>query len=1732
MSKSFYNYIVNDLFLSWFNDNKPAKGSRFCMVVENEKHRKGILDALKEKSEPITINGIYEGSDVEEEGYRTYAFKIATDLPKLIIGDDCSANEDYLTTLRNSVGQQGKYENFGILYILSKSILSSLITASMNLEGLGGPLHPKYIVERIKKDFDIKLFKDVEKIYLKKHLESVSELISDGTANMFDFESTMTVLGAESMSGLFNSLEMFEDRSIYGTASISDKEMEERAEKNKTLYSRISAIMNDDEDDKSKELEKFLDEKSSKKIARSKEDSWKRTDIQELLDSVERKASTDNLYLQDVSLTNPTGDVEIVWNYTGKLGKASKNYIVICDQTTSEHQEVILTFNKNVGVVPKPFKSNGHKVIVPILEKPITCQVGLYDNHHDFYILRLPCDSSLFKEIRNCFSLNKKGEILVKVPDEYLTLSFGKGESEVALATPPKWVWSENEKLVIPVESEDEHDTIEFFVDLGKMTQKITLKLNVAKPVPPLGPDAFPLKTIHKGIERDGVSLKKVTDGEIERGVFGYWRPFLEWEQMFVENSCIAVELEYNELTQQCDSIPLHLNVDYKVRETLTAIYQYFEQKETIPSLCPLDDELRKLYKDYCDAVVNAIASIPVGQSMSKHAHNLTRLGTLYNGDKFYLSPFHPIMVAYVLEYDLQSNGEDASYAKKLLTPFYLIPYLTYKSTPMRPYSNNQLEDIRNWLIFEKADSKQQERANDVTTNMVKGKMQEFIKNFEYLFQNKECPIVISAIGLSDDSNLIKGIVEFIKIQYSKGVQRIELHEYVDDIKDETFFEKLNRLDSLDSIERDLKAIGIDKLDLKGEYTSQDIIHQLFTRMSFYKHDINKCNNEIAYCHIAFYQMNTGSEYVTPSTNETRTELAMNGLISIPSTLQKDGVYYIGFGTKGVKNPEGFIHQMSIAYNNIYGNEKNDGSNTYSLSTGVTKKFAFKHSQLLDSIYRNANWVTFLNPEVDINFFYQQDLYVVHYTDQVSINAKYDSITVTKHIGLYENLLRKSYEKYALSQFLFPQFNETMKNYFNCLNGSWMLRLVNQTEGKVREKMSLVATSIVMERFLQRNTGLIWVPISLDEILRVTGEIGLKMDGIFSKKTLGVKGVMSDDLLMIGLDATDTNNPTLYFYPIEVKASNSVSFADKGAKQVCRTWKQFKEHLFTRDDFETKIYRTFFASQFLANAEKLSANNLMNITNYNTVESCRFALLNLKWNIQEILPLKKMGVAAVVSFYGTATRSMTTRLTEGIPICEIHFSERECFEFVADPSNAVLGSLQDDDIIVDNDAQTVLSSSEGITIQQEEPKSLFEQNLEDDENNDEKDNNIKTTTQPQIKSEKTAPIMTSRGKPIQIVVGSVKGGTQKIIFEPNNTQMVSHPNMGIIGTMGTGKTQFARSVIAQFAKESCHNVDGRPMGLLVFDYKGDYKDQDFLDAVDGTSYKFNYPFNPLKLVVNDEVEGMNLPAITADRIADSFAKAYGLGLKQQSNIKQIIIDTYAEAGITRDPSTWQNAVPTMEQVIEKYFETYDANDKAYALFDKLRDYTIFTSDTTKCVSMFEWLDSVRVIDLTLYPDDTKKVIVSLILDLFYAEMRQLGASKQLDGLRELRAIILVDEAHNFLKKDFYSFRNIISEGRMFGVGMILSTQNISDFKTSKEDYSQFVLSWIIHHVNSISKAEISCIFGASDTNSDRYMEYINKAKIFESICKIGQRVCGIRDLPYFELIKEDKRFDAEGQTGQ
>lgn len=1725
MSQSFYNYIAKELLLGYFKKNPLQKGSRYYMIIENEGHRNLLMNALSQVCEPIKISGIYKGnnSEVLEEEYNTHVMKPSTDAPSIIIGYDKTSTEDYLTTIRNSVGVTGsKYENYGVIYILSDSILSSIITASQDLQALGGPLHSNYVINDIQEKAEDVISKDLERSYLTKHLNKISEYIADGTCNLFDFKHALNVLADGTLKGHYNELDFFNDKAVYdGTFKPSDSEIQTRVDKNHEIYRKVSDIMHEDDDtDKLMLLQKFLDEKLSKKVV--KDQTWKNIDFQEFLDSIERKAATANLELLDIELPSEGLMTSLVTLTKGNPKKKSTSFVVVCDQADTPVEEVTVTFNKELKKVSSNIcQTNGQVLKVSVGDLLVKQSIGLNDNHHDFFMIKLPCNKSFFKDIDQCFSINKKGDIVVVVPEEADILTFGTGTNILSLPLDNKVEWTDDAKLEIPVVAEDDNDQISFEVDFGSKQIKIILKLHIAKPVPPARPGT---------VEGSYIGGEVIVDGQ-PRAVYSYWKKYLDWEQAFIKNGCTHINYVFNDLIGSYEAEYEKLELPNKVHNTLIHLFDYYNNHETIPSLCSMNDELRELYKAYWKAVVDTVQSIPNTRCLLREEYLITKLGIVSEWDKIYLSPFHPILVAYALEYDSQFDTiEDSTFAKKLLSPFYLLPYIYVNNSALRPYTDKNLSEIRNWLSYEGVNSKPQERTNDITTKMVWTKMQAFIRHFKYLFQNKDCPIIISTIGITDDTNVIKGLLEFIRREYAGGVQKIELHEYVDNLMEETFFEKLNRLDSIDAISRELESLNV-KIESKSEYTSQEIIHQFFTRVSFYKHALDSINGSIGYSHIAFYQMDTGTEFIRQVTNEMRTELSFNGLISIPSTKNKSGAYIIGYGTSGVKEEQGYIYPMTTALNTLYANEEHEGSSVFSKDTCVAKRYKFSKSELLNSIYENANWVTFINPEVDINFFYKQNLYVVHYTDQYTINAKYDSITVTKHVDQYENMLRKSYEKYALSEERFLHFNETMMNYFNCLNGSWMLDIVNKTEEQIREKMSIVAASVAMWHFMKRNKNVHWIPVSLEEILRVTGSIGLPQEYIFSKKTLGAKGAMSDDLLMIGLDATDEKELKLYLYPVEVKFSKNSSMADKAGKQVSQTFTQLKEHLFGDANFTKNIYRTFFASQFLTNAEKLNANYLLSDNDYNEIEKYRYELLNLQYTLQEKLPVKEMGKAAIISFFSHASHSLCTSLVDNVPVCEVHFSEQECFQFVAEPDCKHLDFLKTDLIMIDND--TLYAIDNPVSIAPTESEGLLVEMtdiLEDEDDVKPSDTIIDMTPSESDTTEgktvETTLVDTSFANSyrIKILVGHTQSGRREVVFEPNNTKMVSHPNMGIIGTMGTGKTQFARSVIAQFTKESIHNVGGKPVGMLVFDYKGDYKDKEFLDAVGGTCYKFNYPFNPLKLVVNDEVEGMNLPAITADRIADSFAKAYGLGLKQQSNIKQVIIDTYKDAGITKDPTTWKNPVPTMEQVIEKYFETYDANDKAFALFDKLRDYTIFTTDNSNCVSLFEWLNSVRVIDLTLYPDDTKKVIVSLILDLFYAEMRQLGGSKQKDGFRELRAMIMVDEAHQFLKKDFNSFRSIISEGRMFGVGMILSTQNVSDFKTSKEDYSQFILSWVIHHVNSISKAEIANIFGASDPNSDRYMDFINRAKLFESVCKIGSRVEGIRDLPFFELVKQDERF--------
>jgi DNA phosphorothioation-dependent restriction protein DptH len=372
--------------------------------------------------------------------------------------------------------------------------------------------------------------------------------------------------------------------------------------------------------------------------------------------------------------------------------------------------------------------------------------------------------------------------------------------------------------------------------------------------------------------------------------------------------------------------------------------------------------------------------------------------------------------------------------------------------------------------------------------------------------------------------------------------------------------------------------------------------------------------------------------------------------------------------------------------------------------------------------------------------------------------------------------------------------------------------------------------------------------------------------------------------------------------------------------------------------------------------------------------------------------------------------------------------------------------------------------------------------------------------------------------PLWILFGHDAVRQSPLHWEPTNTAKFMNTNTGIIGTMGTGKTQFTKSLVTQLIRNQSCNVDGKPIGLLIFDYKSDYVDEAFLDATGAKKYKlFKLPYNPLSLFGDTPM----LPIHTAGGLSETMAKAYGLGHKQQLKLENLILECYDAAGISpEDPATWSRTAPTIEDVWQRFLDQGKVEeDSLYAALSKLARYKIFETIPEKMTSLYELIDGVTVIELAGYPPEVQNLVVALTLDLFYAQMQKRGKPVVRGDYRQLTKMILVDEADNFMRQDFSSLRKILKEGREYGVGAILSTQEITHFKTGDNNYASYILTWVIHRVSEIRNADIKAVFNVDDKGEqESLMGQIRQLEKHFSLYVDGdKKVRKMRDKAFWEL---------------
>jgi len=370
---------------------------------------------------------------------------------------------------------------------------------------------------------------------------------------------------------------------------------------------------------------------------------------------------------------------------------------------------------------------------------------------------------------------------------------------------------------------------------------------------------------------------------------------------------------------------------------------------------------------------------------------------------------------------------------------------------------------------------------------------------------------------------------------------------------------------------------------------------------------------------------------------------------------------------------------------------------------------------------------------------------------------------------------------------------------------------------------------------------------------------------------------------------------------------------------------------------------------------------------------------------------------------------------------------------------------------------------------------------------------------------------------IRFGVGKTIGGfvEEELEFFPGNTAL-NQLNIGIVGDLGTGKTQLIQALIYQLRRDELMNRGKKP-NVLIFDYKRDYSKDSFVEA---TGAKVISPFNiPLNLFdTRDSLLSSNAWLERSKFFSDILNKIFsGIGGPQREYIKQAVKEAYG-----RSESINGNA-PTIADVFQCYVELRgDHIDTPYSIMSDLVDGGYFVSDQEQVIPFSEFLDGIVVLDLSAVgaDDRTKNMLVAIFLNLFYEHMLKLEKKEFIGNeptLRFIDSILLVDEADNIMKYEFDVLKKILLQGREFGVGVLLASQYLSHYKTKNENYMEPLLSWFIHKVPQINASDLEKI-GITSANA----ELANQVRslechqcLYKSLKVDGQI---IRANPFFELV--------------
>lgn len=1721
-SSQLYKYVSN-LIIGYFKSQKIQPGDRFNLYLEDKENIQSLYESLERNLE----TPIEQFSYIHPEGGEAYTtFSLLIEDTKVIIASSAFASEDYFTMLRNKVAdQKGVFEGTAILILFSGK-LDSLLGGSGSLIKEGMPLHYSRFKNHIEQDIEYSTtLKKYEKQILNSVLDRKTKSVVEDNNSIFDYEQVINSLQKGTVD-----LKDFRFLGLFPQQELSSKngDLSKDLSSNFTLYEKFENIFLNG--NPASDLEQDLPNDAISKLIKN---DWHEFDYSEIVKWMDKEKEKAPPVFQTIKGDNL---LQTLWYKTdGDSASKKRNVNLVVfnpsleypfkvnvryDQFIKKEDLNIKQGSKNIDVT-----SSGYNIVIEFKEFDDNNLFSLIEykdsdteKRYVIKILHLPFNPTIISQFEGNFQLNVQKTSSYLQIKESSTLVFNPDGSVIineTLSLDNTYEITEDQKLIVNYDySLAQEDLIHFKINLFDVIVPIAIKTDFEVPKPILGIDVWKEKRVHKidfKYIKEGTSIKLLFKNN-EKTVRDEFRNNLIQEEQIIYSEGYSWFLDNENVVRNNEIV---LNDEIKV--IFDKLRNYYKNKKTQPSLVYLNEELKQISIEYVSSFINRLEELEENKPLTHEQKNLLWLGVVRerNGEgKIKFSPLHPLNVAYQLQLnDDLKNEEIYNAILKRLSPYNLIPYIEGK--PNEIYIPIESSHSPEWLYYTVYLNSKQAVPKTFVSNLVTDKIKDFTTNFEFLFdQSKKSPIKINAINLGDCKEVVEGIFDYYRRYLNSNLTKrlsdllpIEISIYGSD-KIVTKFEELTFYESVDDVER---YLGIE-LKTKN-FEKEDLLNVFLDRVKFYSKKQPKKIENYQYSHITFYQFDvTKTEKSYDEMSLVKTGVSFNGLMADVSSTARVQNYRTGFGIKDLPEHPTELTKLSCLLNSFVRVASN--GDPYERNKALCTTINYDIKEQLEKLYHDSQWVTYIDPKVDLDFFKEsKDLVIIHYSDQYNNSNGYDAITVSRKTSQYEFVVKEFLEKHQVQ---FDAASDTINiiNFFNAINGEWLLKLIRQHSQFPREKLSLLSGIKSSLTFLH-HPNIIWVPISLEEILRVSGNAGLNMgEGLFSTKNLGAIGSFSDDLLFIGLEEFE-GQLLMHLYPVELKIGG-LGIVKKGIAQGKRTAHLLYEHL-QKEGFLSEFYKNFFAKIVLTNAEKMKLFHVWDTQNWNVItEHYRNDLLNNNFIISNRLNTI-IGNFGLIHFGNDIFKRKITINSE---FMRVDLQEMDGYNFLVRSIDNLIHLFHETETTIDKNSLLINTFSNANLDLFTPIGPLLEEDFVIADDVSEKE----PTEAEEIHCREIDEVdnQNNSGEGIEIVFGIDLNNSNPVIWEPNDTNKVMHTNTGIIGTMGTGKTQFTKSLITQLNENANKNIGDEKLGILIFDYKGDYIKDDFVSKTNAkVLHPYHLPYNPLALDATEQSKPM-LPLHTANDLKETIANAFNLGTVQKQRLRDVIVEAYEDKGINKaNKESWIRTPPTLGDVCDIYLGSEkNSQDSLYAAISNLSEFEIFEPDPTKTQSLYSLIEGVIVINLSGYDESIQNLIVAITLDAFYTQMQRHGHSEIKGNNRQIKKMILVDEADNFLSKNFNSIRKILKEGREFGVGTILSTQFLNHFATSENEYSNYILTWVIHRVNEIKIKEVESLFSLdTKIQKENLIKTIKGLEKHQSIVNLaGSEPILIKDKAFWELI--------------